>query len=76
MEGQSKPTAENDAPRTLLHLRTGVRAGANYVPLGDAVAWFTHTTGLDQLAEKYTEVTGKDCGCDERRKTLNHLISY
>jgi hypothetical protein len=81
MDAIRKPTTENDAVSAAaslptLHLRTGVRAGSNYVPLGDAVAWFTHTTGLDKLAEKYTEITGHDCGCDERRDALNHLISY
>jgi hypothetical protein len=58
-----------------LGLRTGLRVGA-YVPLGDAVAWLTHATGLDKLAQKYTEVTGQDCGCDERRAWLNQLIKY
>lgn len=80
MEALNNPTDANDAAspaasRAALRLRTGVRAG-RYVPLGDAVAWFTHTTGLDQLATKYTEITGNDCGCDERRAALNHLISY
>jgi hypothetical protein len=51
--------------------RTNLKAGQG---LGDTVANFTHVTGLDQLAKAYTQVTGKDCGCDARREKLNQLF--
>lgn len=50
---------------------TEVKAGRG---LGDVVADFTKATGLDKLAEKYEEVTGKECGCRKRRETLNRLV--
>jgi len=44
--------------------------------LGDTVAKITHATGLDKLAEMYTEITGKPCGCSERQDALNKLVPY
>ena len=44
--------------------------------LGDTVARLTHATGLDKLAEAYTRITGKDCGCQQRQETLNRLFPY
>lgn len=44
--------------------------------LGDTIANFTHVTGLDKLAHKYTELTGRDCGCQQRRELLNKLVPY
>jgi hypothetical protein len=44
--------------------------------LGDTVAKITHATGLDKLAEVYTRITGKDCGCKGRQEFLNKLIPY
>lgn len=54
-----------------LGLRTGLQAGR---PLGDVVADVTHATGLDRLPSAYTLLTGKDCGCDQRREALNRLV--
>lgn len=44
--------------------------------LGDTVYKITHTTGLDKLAEMYTKITGKDCGCKNRQEALNKLVPY
>ena len=44
--------------------------------LGDTIAKITHATGLDKLAELYTHVTGKPCGCTKRQEVLNKLIPY
>ena len=54
-----------------MKVKTGIEAGKG---LGDAVASFTHATGLDHLATFYTQVTGKDCGCETRREKLNQLV--
>lgn len=43
---------------------------------GDTVAKFTHATGLDKLAEAYTSITGKPCGCSSRQEALNKLLPY
>jgi hypothetical protein len=54
--------------------------GANKVVeskgLGDTVAKITHATGLNKLAELYTQITGKDCGCKSRQEALNKLFPY
>ena len=47
-----------------------------YLPSGDAVANFTHLTGLDRLANYYEDVTGKSCGCDDRQAKLNQLFPF
>lgn len=44
--------------------------------LGDTIAKITHATGLDKLADIYTEITGKDCGCSKRQEFLNELAPY
>ena len=43
---------------------------------GDTVAKITHSTGLHKLAELYTEITGRDCGCRNRQEALNKLFPY
>ena len=53
-----------------LEVKTSLRAGK---PLGELAADFTHATGIEQLAEAYTRVTGRDCGCERRRQKLNDL---
>lgn len=58
-----------------MKVRTGIKAGQSE-GLGDTIATFTHTTGLDKLAKLYTQKTGKDCGCDARREALNSLFPY
>ena len=54
-----------------MRIRAHVKAGK---PLGDRVADFTHVTGLDKLSDAYEHITGRSCGCDERRQVLNRLI--
>jgi hypothetical protein len=54
-----------------MKVKTNLKAGQ---PLGDRVANLTQATGLDKLAELYTQVTGLDCGCQQRQELLNHLF--
>ena len=44
--------------------------------LGDSIEKFTKATGIKTVVEKASEVTGKPCGCGERRDTLNRLFPY
>lgn len=44
--------------------------------LGDTVAKITKATGIKKVVEKISEVTGKDCGCDERQEALNKAFPY
>ena len=53
-----------------MKIRTDIKAGKG---LGDYVADFTQATGLDKVADKFTELTGKACGCEERKEALNKL---
>jgi hypothetical protein len=65
-----------------IRVRTDVSAGSSDPALavtgwddvkgaGDIVWIFTHGTGLYLLADGYTALTGKDCGCDGRQRWLN-----
>lgn len=54
-----------------MKVKTNLKAGK---PLGDAVADLTQTTGLDKMTELYTDLTGKDCGCQARQEHLNRLF--
>jgi len=54
-----------------MKVRTDFKAGRG---LGDTVADLAHITGLDKVAQFYERVTGKNCGCDQRRDTLNQIL--
>jgi len=41
--------------------------------VGDTVEKITKATGIDKLAKW---ALGEDCGCDDRKKTLNHIFPY
>jgi len=41
--------------------------------VGDTVAKITKATGIEK-AVKF--LAGEDCGCDERKKVLNHIFPY
>jgi len=43
---------------------------------GDTVAKVTRLTGIKSVADAVSKKTGKDCGCDKRRDTLNRIIPY
>ena len=44
--------------------------------LGDSIEKITKATGIKKIVDKVSEVTGKDCGCGERKETLNKLFPY
>jgi hypothetical protein len=54
-----------------MKVKTNLESGRG---LGDAVADLAHLTGLDRVAQLYERVTGKSCGCDERRQALNQIV--
>jgi len=43
---------------------------------GDTVEAITRATGIKRVVEKINEVTGKDCGCEKRKDTLNKKFPY
>jgi hypothetical protein len=42
--------------------------------LGDTIEKITKATGIKAAVELFSSVTGLDCGCDERKETLNKLF--
>jgi len=44
--------------------------------LGDTVEKITRATGIKQVVEKVSQATGTDCGCGQRRDTLNRIFPY
>ena len=44
--------------------------------LGDTIEKITKATGIKKIVDKVSEVTGKDCGCADRKDKLNRLFPY
>tara|TARA_R110000772_G_scaffold75972_1_gene164525 strand:+ start:447 stop:611 length:165 start_codon:yes stop_codon:yes gene_type:complete len=44
--------------------------------LGDTVEKFTEATGIKAVVEKVAKAAGKDCGCGQRKDTLNRVFPY
>jgi len=44
--------------------------------LGDSIEKITKATGIKKVVNTISKVTGKDCGCDKRKDTLNKLFPY
>jgi hypothetical protein len=40
--------------------------------LGDTIEKITTATGIKAVVDTVAKVTGKDCGCSERKKALNN----
>ena len=44
--------------------------------IGDSIEKFTKATGIKAVVDKVAKATGKDCGCDERRDSLNRRFPF
>jgi len=44
--------------------------------LGDTIERVTRATGIRRVADAVSKATGKDCGCNERRDSLNRKFPY
>ena len=44
--------------------------------LGDSIEKFTKATGIKRVVNKIAKATGKDCGCNKRKDTLNRFFPY
>ena len=44
--------------------------------LGDLVEKVTVNTGIKRIVDKIAKATGKDCGCNKRKDTLNQLVPF
>lgn len=41
--------------------------------LGNFIELITTYTGIKWLVKKWSKLTGKDCGCDDRKNKLNDV---
>jgi hypothetical protein len=44
--------------------------------LGDTVEKITTATGIKKVVETVAKAAGKDCGCKQRKDTLNRMFPY
>ena len=44
--------------------------------LGDSIEKFTKATGIKSVVNKVSGAIGKDCGCNDRRDSLNRIVPY
>ena len=44
--------------------------------LGDTIEKITTATGIKNVVQKISKVTGKDCGCGKRKEALNQKFPY
>ena len=44
--------------------------------LGDTIEAITESTGIKKVVDIISDLTGIDCGCDERKVILNKLFPY
>lgn len=44
--------------------------------LGDTIEKITKATGIKKVVDTVSKATGKDCGCDKRKDTLNRIFPY
>ncbi len=44
--------------------------------LGDTIERVTRVTGIKRVVDTVSKATGKDCGCGERRDSLNRKFPY
>jgi len=44
--------------------------------LGDTIEKITKATGIKKVVDTVAKATGKDCGCNKRKQTLNRLFPY
>ena len=44
--------------------------------LGDTIEKITKATGIKKVVNAVNKVTGKDCGCNKRKQTLNKIFPY
>ena len=44
--------------------------------LGDSIEKITKATGIKKVVKTISKATGKDCGCNKRRETLNKKFPY
>lgn len=64
-----------DVKKEMIFIKSGLQAGVQS-GLGDRLAEYFHNIGMDSYAQQYSEITGKDCGCEKRQQILNKLFPW
>lgn len=54
-----------------MRVKTKIKAGK---ALTEAITKTTEALGLDKLSEKYTQKTGRECGCKKRKAILDNIM--
>ena len=44
--------------------------------LGDSIEKIAKVTGIKKVVNAVSKATGKDCGCNKRKQTLNRMFPY
>ena len=44
--------------------------------LGDSIEKFTRATGIKKVVDTVAQATNSDCGCKNRRDSLNRMFPY
>ena len=44
--------------------------------LGDTIEQITEATGIKSAVKLFADLTGIDCGCDERKEKFNQMFPY
>ena len=44
--------------------------------LGDSIEKIAKATGIKKVVNAVSKATGKDCGCNKRKQTLNTMFPY
>ena len=44
--------------------------------LGDTIEKITKATGIKKVVDKISNTTGKDCGCNKSKESLNRFFPY
>ena len=44
--------------------------------LGDSIEKIAEATGIKKVVNAVSKATGKDCGCNKRKQTLNTMFPY
>lgn len=72
-KGKKSLKAYRDLKKELNDVRTQENASQEQLGLGDVVESITKATGIKKVVEVVSEVTGLDCGCEERKKKWNEI---
>lgn len=77
-EKKSSPSARKSTTSTSKKStrKTTTKKKAPSKGLGDTIEKVTEATGIKKAVDWFSDKTGIDCGCEERKAKLNKLVPY